>query len=70
MTLLTHSRKALDRAGYFRVRRNGTGTAAGQAHLAMIKRFGSCVVTVLAAGAVVAAIIALKTLIYLGRFDY
>jgi hypothetical protein len=67
MTMLAHSREARDRAGYFR---GIARTAAGQAHLAMIKRFGRGVISVLAAGAAIAAIIALKTVIYLGRFDY
>jgi hypothetical protein len=68
MTMLTHGRGAPERAG--RRTRNRAGTAAGKGHLAMIKRFVGGVVTVLAAGAAIAAIIALKTAIYLGRFDY
>jgi hypothetical protein len=51
----------------FRFHRDGKGLAA---HLATIRRFCLGVVTVLAAGVALAAIMALKVIVYLPRFHY
>jgi hypothetical protein len=69
MTMLTHPRGPLDQAADSSGRRT-VGTAAAKAHLATIKRFCICALTVLAAGGVFAAIIALKATIYLSRLNY
>ena len=44
------------------------GAEAGKAHLAMLRRFCLCALTVLLAGRAVAAVIALKTAVYFARF--
>jgi hypothetical protein len=58
------------RAGCRFIGQAGYGTAAAKAHLATIKRFCICAFTVLAAGGVLAAIVALKATIYLSRLNY
>jgi hypothetical protein len=70
MTMLTHPRGPFERARYSLGRRDTDGTIAAEAHLAMIRRFCICAVTILVAGGAVAAIIALKAAIYLSRFNY
>jgi hypothetical protein len=45
-------------------------TAAAKARLAAIKQFCLGAVAIVAAGAALAAVIALKTAIYLSRFNY
>jgi hypothetical protein len=70
MTMVMHTRGPLDRAADSSGRLDTVGTAAAKAHLATIKRFCICAFTVLAAGGVFAAIIALKATIYLSRLNY
>ncbi len=65
MTMLTHTRGPFKRAFYSSEGRDTAKPVSAAAHLAMIKRFCTGVVTVLAAGAAVAAIMALKIAIYL-----
>lgn len=68
MTMLTPARGPFERAPYGSARRDTTGPGVAQAHLATIKRILVGVVTMLTAGAAVAAIMALKIAIYLPRF--
>jgi hypothetical protein len=70
MTMLTHPRGPFERAADSSGRPDTVGAAAAKAHLATIKRFCICALTVLAAGGVLAAIIALKATIYLSRLNY
>jgi hypothetical protein len=70
MTMLMHTRGPFERAADSSDRQDAVATAAAKAHLAAIKRFCICALTVLAAGGVLAAIIALKATIYLSRFNY
>jgi hypothetical protein len=70
MTMLTHSRGPFERSAYSSGRRDTAGAGAAEAHLAMIKRFCICALTILAAGGALAAIIALKAAIYYWRFHY
>lgn len=68
MTMLTHTRGPFERAPYSSARRDTVGAGAAKAHLATIKRFLVGVATILAAGAAVAAIMALKIAIHLRLF--
>jgi hypothetical protein len=68
--MLTYSRGPLDQAADSSGRPDTVGAAAAKAHLATIKRFCICALIVLAAGGVLAAIIALKATIYLSRLNY
>jgi hypothetical protein len=68
MTMLTPTRGPFERAPYASARRETIGPGVAQAHLATIKRILVGVVTMLTAGAAVAAIMALKIAIYLPRF--
>jgi hypothetical protein len=70
MTMLTHSRGRFERVLYSSGRRDNVRAGAAQAHLATIKRFCVCALTVLVAGGAVAAVIALKTAVYLSRLNY
>jgi hypothetical protein len=70
MTMLTHTRGPFERVPYASGRRDTAGAGAAQAHLAMIKRFCICALTMLVAGGAVAAVIALKTAVYLSRLNY
>ena len=67
MTMLTHTRGPFERASCSSEGRDPAKPVSAAAHLAMIKRFCLGVVTILAAGAAVAAIMALKIAIYLPR---
>jgi hypothetical protein len=71
MTMLTHARAPLDRTRHSSGKRDAAETAAAQAHLqaqlTTIKRFCMTALTVVAAGAVLVAIMALKVAIYLPR---
>ena len=69
MTMLTHRARPV-RSGLPMPRQGETRhrQAVRRAHLAMIKRILVGVVTMLTAGAAVAAIMALKIAIYLPRF--
>ena len=69
MTMQTHT------GGSFKPARRSAGgqtagRAAAQAHLAMIKRFWISALTVLAAGATLAAIIALKAALIVWVYHY
>lgn len=68
MTMLTHTRGPFERAPYAPGSGGLVGAGSAAAHLAMIKRFCWCAVSILAAGAAVAAIMALRVAIYLPRF--
>jgi hypothetical protein len=70
MTMLTHTRGVFERAAYLPVSRHPARTAAAKAQLAAVKRFCLCAAAILTAGTVLTAIIALKTAIYLSRFNY
>jgi hypothetical protein len=70
MTMLTHSRGPFETASYSSGKRDNVRAGAAQAHLATIKRFCICALTLLVAGGAVAAIIALKTAVYLSRLNY
>jgi hypothetical protein len=70
MTMLTHTRGPLERVPYSSQRRDTVGAGPAAAHLAMIKRFCMCALTVLAAGSAIAAIIALKAAMFLWVFHY
>jgi hypothetical protein len=67
MTMLTHARGPFERASSSSVRPYKAGTGA-KAHLSTIRQFLAGVLTILAAGTAVAAIMALKIAIYLPRF--
>jgi hypothetical protein len=65
MAMLTHDLERTFRPSEAQQRvRAGTASA----HLAMIKRFCLCALTILLAGGTLAAAIALKTAIYFWRF--
>jgi hypothetical protein len=68
MTMLTHPGGSLERAAYGPRRRVAPASGRAQAHLAVIKRFCIGFVAVLAAGGVVAVLMALKIAIYLPLF--
>jgi hypothetical protein len=70
MTMLVHSHGPFAGFPYPSGRRDTVGADAAQAHLAMIRRFCTCALTVLVAGGAVAAIIALKTAVYLSRLTF
>jgi len=70
MTMLTQTRGPLERALYSSQRRDSAAARPAAAHLAMIKRFGMCALTVLAAGGAIAATIALKAVLFLWVFHY
>jgi hypothetical protein len=65
MTMLTHMRGPFERIPYASSSRRPAEADRAAAHLATIKRFLIGIVTILAAGTVVAAIMALKIAIYL-----
>lgn len=67
MTMLTHARGRFERAPHSPARRDTIGPGTAKTHLATIKRILVGAVTMLAAGAVVTAIMALKIAIYLPR---
>ena len=64
MTMLTHTRGPFERAAHSSARPCPGGA---KAHLTTVKRFLAGVLTILAAGTAVAAIMALKIAIYLPR---
>jgi hypothetical protein len=69
MTMLTHTRGAFERAAA-PVRQHPAPTAAAKAQLAAIKRYILCAVTILVATSALAAIVALKTAVYLSHLTY
>ena len=70
MTMLMHTRGPFERARYSSARRDTVGAGAAKAHLAMIKRFCMCALTVLAAGSAIAVVIALKAAAFIWVFHY
>ena len=62
MTMLTHARSPLQRPTNSPRRQDAAAADAAEAHLAMIKRFCMCALTILLAGGTLAGIIALKAL--------
>jgi hypothetical protein len=48
----------------------GRNKGASKARLAIIKRFFACALAILLAGSALAGIIALKTVIYVGRLNF
>jgi hypothetical protein len=68
MTMLTHARGPFERTPYSSGGRDPAMAGRAVAHLAMIKRFCVAAVTILAAWAALAAIMALKIAVYLPRF--
>jgi hypothetical protein len=68
MTLLTHTGRPFERAGYSSAKRERTGAA--NAHFAMIKRFGLIALTSFLAISAVGSIVALKTVAYLSHFTH
>jgi len=68
MTILTHLRGPFERTPLASARRYKAETGAAKAHLSAIRRFLAGVLTILAAGTAIAAIMALKIAIYLPRF--
>jgi hypothetical protein len=70
MTMLTHTRDVFERTARSPMGQPPGRTAAATARRATIRRLCRGVVTVLAAGSVLTAIIALKAVIYLLRFSH
>lgn len=70
MTMLTHTRGPFERTPHSSGGRSPAEAGSAAAHLSMIKRFCVGAVTILAAGAAVAAIMALKIAIYLPHFNH
>jgi hypothetical protein len=68
--MLTHTRGLFERRRYASAGRAAVGARAAQAHLATIKRFFISALTIAAAATAVAAIMALKVIVYLPRFHY
>jgi len=66
--MLTHTRGPFERVTYSSEVRTSARATSAAAQLAMIKRVCMSAVTILAAGTVLAAILALKVAIYLPRF--
>jgi hypothetical protein len=69
MTMLTHTRGIFERAARSPVRQHPVLTGA-KARRATIRRLCRGAVTILATGGVLTAIIALKAVIYLLRFNH
>jgi hypothetical protein len=70
MTMLTHTPGVFERAARSPARPHAARTAVAKARRAAIRRLCRGAVTILAAGGVLTAIIALKAVIYLLRFNY
>ena len=69
MTMLTHTH-SLERSSYSPQRRDAVPAGAAEARIAAIKRICLCACAALLAGGAMAGIIALRTAIYLARFNY
>jgi hypothetical protein len=67
MTMQTHRDSPLGRVSYSSESRGAFGPDTARTHLAVIKRFCVSVLTILLAGGLLAAIMALKVAIYLPR---
>jgi hypothetical protein len=71
MTMLTHTHGPFERSSYSPPQeRNAARADATSTRLAAIKRLCLCVCAALLAGSAMAAIIALRTAVYLARFNY
>jgi hypothetical protein len=67
MTMLTNTPVPFERTSHSTAKREPAGPGTAEAHLARIKRFCVGALTLLAAGATLAAIMALKIAVYLPR---
>jgi hypothetical protein len=70
MTMLMHNRDPFGRAPALREPRDPIRKRAAAAHRALIKRFCLGALTVLAAGAALAAVIALKVALFFWVYHY
>jgi hypothetical protein len=70
MTMLTHTRDPFERARSSMERRDTVRQGASKAYLATIKRFCIGALTVLAAGAALATVIALKAALFFWVYHY
>jgi hypothetical protein len=70
MTMLMHTRDPFGRSRSPMQRRDTIRQGASKAHLATIKRFCLGALTVLAAGAALAAVIALKAALFFWVYHY
>ena len=70
MTMLMHTRGPFDRTFHSSGKRAAAGAGAARAHLTTIKRFCVSALMIAAAGVALAAIMALKVIVYLPRFHY
>jgi len=62
MTILTHARDASQRSTYSPKRQDAATPNAAEAHVAMIKRFCICALTILLAAGALALIVALRAI--------
>ena len=62
MTMLTHARGPFQGPTYSPERQDAPTPGAAEVHVAMIKRFCICALTILLAGSAIAGIIALKAI--------
>jgi hypothetical protein len=65
-----HTRGPFDRTFHSSGKRAAAGAGAARAHLTTIKRFCVSALMIAAAGVALAAIMALKVIVYLPRFHY
>jgi hypothetical protein len=70
MTMLIHSRDPFEPARHSSQRRDRAAARPAVAYLAMIKRFCLGALTVLGAGAALAAVIALKAALFFWVYHY
>jgi hypothetical protein len=70
MTMLIHTRGPIERNPSCSRGRDTAAAAAARARLTMIKQFCISALTVVAAGCVLVAIMALKVMVYLPRFHH
>jgi hypothetical protein len=70
MTMLMHTRGPFERARHSSPQRDRAAVRRRAAYLAMIKRFCRGALTVLAAGAALAAVIALKAALFFWVYHY
>jgi hypothetical protein len=70
MTMLTHTHSSFERSSYSPQKRDAAQADAAGTRLAAIKRLCLCACAALLAGGAMAGIIALRTAVYLARFNY
>jgi hypothetical protein len=70
MTILTHTDSPFERSSYASQRRDAVPADVAGTRLATIKRICLCTCAALLAGGAMGGIIALRTAIYLARFNY